>query len=291
MGRPTGLRGIAGSRGGTCLVAYASMKSRAHLKGHPLHPMLIVFPIAFLVGCAVADAVGMAVDRPTLWTVGGYLSVAGVVMGLVAGVPGFVDYVTVVPPASSAKKRATYHMVVNVGALGLVALGWAFRDWTTMRPGAAAVVLEWAGVGLMSVGGWLGGTLAYRNQIGVDRRYANAGKPREVTVDGAAGELVVVPGAAAELKPGQMWLVKCGSRRLVLARTDNGLAAFDDRCPHRGGSLADGALVCGTVQCPWHGSQFDVTSGSVKAGPATEGIATHSVEESGGEVRVRLPQE
>jgi len=253
--------------------------------------MLIVFPIAFLVGCAVADAVGMAVDRPTLWTVGGYLSVAGVVMGLVAGVPGFVDYVTVVPPASSAKKRATYHMVVNVGALGLVALGWAFRDWTTMRPGAAAVVLEWAGVGLMSVGGWLGGTLAYRNQIGVDRRYANAGKPREVTVDGAAGELVVVPGAAAELKPGQMWLVKCGSRRLVLARTDNGLAAFDDRCPHRGGSLADGALVCGTVQCPWHGSQFDVTSGSVKAGPATEGIATHSVEESGGEVRVRLPQE
>jgi nitrite reductase/ring-hydroxylating ferredoxin subunit len=58
--------------------------------------------------------------------------------------------------------------------------------------------------------------------------------------------------------------------------------AFDDRCTHKGGSLADGALVCGTVQCPWHGSQFDVASGGVKSGPATQRVRTYEVEERDG---------
>ena len=45
-------------------------------------------------------------------------------------------------------------------------------------------------------------------------------------------------------------------------------------------------MVCGTVQCLWHGSQFDVSTGQVKAGPATKGIAVYRVEEKEGEVRV-----
>jgi len=40
-----------------------------------------------------------------------------------------------------------------------------------------------------------------------------------------------------------------------------------DRCTHRGGPLSDGVLMCGTVQCPWHGSQFDVKTVEVKCGP------------------------
>ena len=61
--------------------------------------------------------------------------------------------------------------------------------------------------------------------------------------------------------------------RVVVARTEEGYAAFEDRCTHKGGPLSDGTLICGTVQCPWHGSQFDVHSGEVKCGPATEPIA------------------
>ena len=77
-------------------------------------------------------------------------------------------------------------------------------------------------------------------------------------------------------------------RRLVLARTEEGFAAFDDHCTHRGGSLADGALICGTVQCPWHGSQSDVHNGDVKAGPAEEPIGTYRAEIAGEQVRVTL---
>ena len=46
--------------------------------------------------------------------------------------------------------------------------------------------------------------------------------------------------------------------------------------------------MCDTVQCPWHGSQFDVMTGRVKEGPATEGIATYAVEERDGRVLVTL---
>ena len=71
-----------------------------------------------------------------------------------------------------------------------------------------------------------------------------------------------------------MKLAPLGDRRIVLARTEQGYVAFDDRCSHKGGPLSDGVLICGTVQCPWHGSQFDVHTGGVKAGPASEPIAT-----------------
>ena len=87
-----------------------------------------------------------------------------------------------------------------------------------------------------------------------------------------------------------MKLVRLGDRRIVLARTERGFVAFDDRCTHKGGPLSDGALICGTVQCPWNGSRFDAHTGAVKAGPADEPIATHPVEVEGGDVRLLLPR-
>jgi nitrite reductase/ring-hydroxylating ferredoxin subunit len=149
----------------------------------------------------------------------------------------------------------------------------------------------------LSSGAWMGGTLVYRNQIGVDHRYARAGKWREATITVPAGDFVTVADAE-ELKPGQMKLLHLNGRRWVVARTGAGDAAegelsnqsfavFEDRCPHRGGSLADGCLVDGTVQCPWHGSQFDVKTGHVVAGPAKDNIATCEVLIDGGNVKLR----
>jgi len=92
-----------------------------------------------------------------------------------------------------------------------------------------------------------------------------------------------------ELEIDQMKLLRVGDRRIVLARTEQGYAAFDDRCTHKGGPLADGLLICGTVQCPWHGSQFDTRTGAVRAGPATEPIATYRIEVADGEGRLSLP--
>jgi nitrite reductase/ring-hydroxylating ferredoxin subunit len=137
--------------------------------------------------------------------------------------------------------------------------------------------LEIAGVILLSIAGWLGGTLVFRNQIGVDIRYAHAGKWKEEYIDHGDGEIKVA--SIDELKVNQMKLIHIRGKRVVVCRTEKGYAAFDDHCTHRGGSLAGGAMICGTVQCPWHGSQFDVHSGSMLAGPATKSISVYPVKE------------
>ncbi|MCC6492354.1 MAG: Rieske 2Fe-2S domain-containing protein [Pirellulales bacterium] len=263
------------------------MRSKARIKNHPLHPMLIAFPIAFVTTAPIADLVGIWGGWREAWLIGAYSSLAAVVTGLFAAAPGLVDYFLVVPPQSSGKRRATWHMAINATALVAFAAGWAFRDWHTLQPQALAVALEIAGWALISVGGWLGGTLVYRNQIGIDHRYAEAGKWREVSIQAAPGEPVAVPGAD-QLKPGQMMLIHVGGRRIVLARTESAFRAFDDRCTHRGGSLAAGVLACDVVACPWHGSQFSVVDGKVQAGPATEPLSTYPVLESHGEIRIEL---
>jgi nitrite reductase/ring-hydroxylating ferredoxin subunit len=88
-----------------------------------------------------------------------------------------------------------------------------------------------------------------------------------------------------------MKLVHLDGRRIVLAHTRGGYVAFQDRCTHKGGSLADGVMIDGVVQCPWHGSQFDCRSGAVKAGPADTPITSYRVTEESGLVKLRLLQE
>jgi nitrite reductase/ring-hydroxylating ferredoxin subunit/uncharacterized membrane protein len=250
--------------------------------------MMVAFPIAFLYGGLLADILGHVFGSGSLYATGGYLSLAAVISGFAAGVPGLIDYIYIIPPHSSGAKRAFLHMIVNLVALFLLALGWAFRDWRSMSPLWPAIALEAAAAMTITWGGWLGGILVYRNQIAVDHRYAHAGKWREQKLEGSPGQTVRIDGAE-DLKPGQLRLILWNGHRLVLARLDDGYAVFDDRCTHRGGPLSDGCLACGIVQCPWHGSQYDLRTGELKAGPAKEGIRTYKVETRDGRAFLTLP--
>src|SRR5688500_14757782 len=263
------------------------MRSRASIKGHPIHPALIPFPVAFLIGALAFDAAGVFANRPPWWMTGAYLALAGVGTALVAAIPGFIDYFFTVPPHSSAKTRATKHMLLNLSAVSLYAVAWVLRGDAAARPELLQLLVEASGAALLTMGGWMGGTLAFRNQIGVDHRYAKAGKWAEEYVDSAADGTAIVA-RSGDLEVNQMKLVHVNGRRIVLARTADGYVAFDDRCTHRGGSLAGGTMICGTVQCPWHGSQFDVASGAVKAGPAEKGIETFRVKVNGDRIEARV---
>jgi nitrite reductase/ring-hydroxylating ferredoxin subunit/uncharacterized membrane protein len=256
------------------------VRSKAQIRSHPLHPMLVPFPFVLLLSAAFADGIGLLRESLLAWSVGGWLAIAGVGTGLLAAVPGFIDYLYVVPPDSSGKRRATQHMLVNISAVALFGIAWLMRG---AQPRLALWGLELLGAAAVCIGGWLGGTLVYRNQIGVDHRYAGAGKWREAAIRDAEP----VPDVE-DLEPHQMMLLRAGARRLVLARTEEKFCAFDDRCTHKGGSLAGGILACGVVTCPWHGSQFDARTGAVKSGPAEEPIRTYPVEQSSSAVRVRL---
>ena len=262
------------------------MRSKASIRGHPIHPSLIPFPFAFLWGAFAFDAAGRLLARPGWWATGFYLAVVGIATALVAAVPGFVDYLRTVPPKSSGRERATRHMVLNLITVALFAVAAWLRKGGAAPPTATVLGLEAVGAALLTVAGYMGGTLVTRNQISVDHRYARAGRWKEETAERRDGAVIVA--GAEELQVDQMKLLRVSGRRIVLARTENGYVAFDDGCTHKGGSLAGGAVICGVVQCPWHGSQFDVRTGDVKAGPAKKEIKTYRVEQRDGEVRLAL---
>jgi uncharacterized membrane protein/nitrite reductase/ring-hydroxylating ferredoxin subunit len=261
------------------------MKSTAHIKGHPIHPMLIVFPIAFFTGTFLFDLLFLITEIQNLYVTAMYLNIAGVVFALLAAVPGVIDFIYTVPPKSSGKKRALKHGIINVIVVIIFAFAFLYRQ-NTEASVLLLVGMEVAGIAALTVAGWMGGTLVYRNQIGVDPRTARAGKWREFSFEKKDGkvELDKIP----DLELDQMVLLLVDNNRIVLSRTEKGLVAFDDHCTHRGGSLAGGMQICGTVQCPWHGSQFDVYTGEVKAGPAKEKILTYSFMESNGKIIIQL---
>lgn len=263
------------------------MRSKASYKGHPIHPALIPFPFAFLYGAFFFDLAGRLAERPAWWTTGAYLSCVGIVAALVASVPGFIDYFKTVPPKSSGKRRATKHMIVNLAAVVLFAVAWAVRGHAEELPSTSVLAFEGIGLALLTAGGWMGGVLVNRNQIGVDHRYARSGKWNEESFQVRSGQPVAVA-RTDELEVDQMKLLRLDGRRVVLARTEEGYVAFDDRCTHRGGSLAGGVMIGGVVQCPWHGSQFDCRRGTVRAGPAKEPIGAYPVSEREGRILLTL---
>ncbi len=218
----------------------------------------------------------------------GHLTLAGLAAGILAAIPGMIDYVYSVPPASSGRQRATRHALGNVTALGLFGVSFMLRrpDWTA---GMGTMFVEGVGLLVLGYAGWLGGTLVTRNLIGVDHRYADRGKWQEASFSGDPGAEITVA-AADDLRDGHMKLLHVNGQRIALARVGERFHAVADGCTHRGGSLAGGVLIGSTVQCLWHGSQFDVRSGEVTCGPAKRAVASYSVRQAAGSVLLTIPK-
>lgn len=141
------------------------MKSTARFADHPIHPMLIPYPFAFLSGAAAFDIASAARGSDSLGQTAAHLRAAGIASALAAAVPGLVDYLTTVP-SGKPRETATKHMLSNLSALACFAgAAWTHRYG---RANARTIALETVGTALLAVGGWLGGTLSYRHQIGVD---------------------------------------------------------------------------------------------------------------------------
>jgi nitrite reductase/ring-hydroxylating ferredoxin subunit/uncharacterized membrane protein len=261
------------------------MRSKASIQSHPIHPMLVGFPIALWVASFIFDLIGTRGSNAALWAAGFYSVIGGCVGAVLSAAAGVIDLLYTVPPESTARKRGLLHGGLNSFTL-LLFIYVAYRLGSpSAAPDGATLLLMGIGVLVLAISGWLGGTLVYRNQIGVDRRYAGAGKLKTRTIESWSKPIC----NQSELGDGQVLLATVGTERVVVGRCSEGLFAFSDHCTHRGGPLSDGALISCTVQCPWHGSQFDVRSGRVVAGPAQEKIRVHSIRISDGEVYVQPP--
>ncbi len=143
------------------------MESRIKLAGHPVHPMLIVFPLGLLYTAVIFDIIYL-VTSAVRWTeVAYYLIGAGVIGGLAAAVPGWVDW-AVIPARTRAKRVGLVHGIGNVIVLGLFALSWMLRRPDPSEPPTGAIVAGVLGVVLISATAWLGGELVERLGVGVD---------------------------------------------------------------------------------------------------------------------------
>lgn len=83
------------------------------------------------------------------------------------------------------------------------------------------------------------------------------------------------PLRAADIEPGSCVKVKVDGREIAIFNVDGQFYATQYNCTHMGGPLCDGSLSGSVVTCPWHGSQFDVTTGDVVGDPATESLTTY----------------
>jgi nitrite reductase/ring-hydroxylating ferredoxin subunit len=217
--------------------------------GHSLHAAITDFAIGALLSVSVLDVLGYpsAADLLLLVAVLGMLAAAG------AGLADYTD------TDGTARMRATVHATVMTTALVLYLISGALRlgspaDRTL--PIAVGIIAAL----LVTVGAWIGGDVVYGLGNMVDRHaWRFWAKPKWQPLD------------VTEIPEGKLVKAKAGAQALVLVRQGEHVMAIHDVCAHAGGILSDGELVSGDreVQCPLHGSRFELSTGYKRRGPTT----------------------
>lgn len=148
------------------------MKSKASIKGHPVHPMLVTLPIGLLTASLVADFVYLARGE-TFWYDFAWWTMAGGIAGaLLAAVPGLIDYFGVVRKSAIARATGRMHMLINLTVVAVYAVNLYLRSGqAALGGGRLGTVVTLSVLSMLTLGfsGWLGGRLVYRYGVGVDR--------------------------------------------------------------------------------------------------------------------------
>jgi uncharacterized membrane protein len=156
------------------------MESRVKLFGHPIHPMLIVFPAGSFIAAVIFDILYLIFGNPVFPAVSFYIIALGVIGGLLAAVFGFIDW-SALPGNSRARSIGLWHGLGNFVIVVLFAVSWLLRRGTVnFVPGSFALILSFAGIVLALITLWIGGELVYRLGVAVDPG-ANVNAPSSLT--------------------------------------------------------------------------------------------------------------
>jgi uncharacterized membrane protein len=132
---------------------------------HPVHPMLVVFPLSFMTSTLFSDVVYIATGRAFWAEASFWLAAAGLAFGLVAAAAGMIDFFTM--PAVRRRVTAWSHFLAAVMALALAAANVQFR-WDDPQAAVwpTGLILAATMAAIVGVAGWLGGTLTFKHGIG-----------------------------------------------------------------------------------------------------------------------------
>jgi len=143
------------------------MSTRASIHNHPIHPMVVVLPLGLWTFAVICYAIYLLGAPPVWRTVSLYAMGGGVLGGLLAAIPGAIDFLTL--PKSHLQTLALSHMISNVVALTvfviafILALAWQGHE-------VAPFILSLFGLLAVGIGGWLGGSMVYEHGLGVVSR-------------------------------------------------------------------------------------------------------------------------
>ncbi|GAA2377864.1 Rieske (2Fe-2S) protein [Nonomuraea africana] len=220
--------------------------------GKPLHPALATGTIGCWMSVAVLDLVNA--DPKASKT----LLAAGVAAAVPTAAAGLTDWSSL---HREQQRVGFVHLVTNLTALGLFSGSLLLRMAGRQGAGKALSML---GLGAATVGGYLGGHMAYRQAAG-----ANHAEQVAHLVPLGWHDLCPIK----DLPEGRPVTRRLGYIQLFVLRHAGGVSVLADRCSHLAGPLHQGRVVIENgepcVVCPWHGSTFRIADGSVKHGPAT----------------------
>lgn len=261
---------------------------------HPLHPLLVHFPIALFTLTLVLDLVSHAFEGQGLTRAAFYSLAAALVGSLLAAIPGFVDY-TEIRDDCHAKRTATAHMMLNLVMLALYAASFGLRWKHLDAPSTPvlALLVSLAGFITLSFSGYLGGRLVYDDGIGVGRHRHKGRLPQQTigiaVPPGRTDEIRFVPIVAErEMQHGETIRAEVDDIVICVTRVDSKFYAFQEFCTHRFGPLSEGCLRGMEIECPWHRSRFDIRTGTVTHGPAKMDLKTWPVEVRDGQICVGI---
>ena len=239
--------------------------------GHPVHPILTDIPIGVWTASLAFDVAGGDRSRQSSDSLVG--------LGILSAIPTAVTGLSELADTVDRKERslAAAHAVGNVAALLLYSFSYAARR--RGRRGAGALLSTSGWVTLLG-SGYLGGHLAFRKGLGVDR----------TRFDHLVGDWTptIPERELAEAKPTK---VSAGGTDVLLYRQGGTIYAVSTRCSHRGGPLHKGKVDDLRVTCPWHLSTFDLKDGSIVRGPATAPQPPYEVRVEDGTIEVRTPRD
>jgi len=142
------------------------MQSKVKLLGHPVHQMLVVFPLGLLATGVLFDLIFIANGRPMMAAVAYWMIAAGVIGGLLAAPFGWLDW-SGIPRGTRAKRVGLAHGLGNLVVVLLFLGSWWLRRPVAEAPGLLAHTLSFLGAALAMVTAWLGGELVDRMGVGV----------------------------------------------------------------------------------------------------------------------------
>lgn len=139
---------------------------RARIGKHPIHPMLIPFPIALWIFSLFCDLLYLLGSGNTFWADAAFYTMAGGIIGALLAAPfGLVDLLSLTD--ASVRRIGKAHMVINLVLVVLFALDLWLRK-IGMPIGGWPVVLSVTGILLLAVSGWLGGEMVYVHGVAVE---------------------------------------------------------------------------------------------------------------------------